>query len=428
MMRVSAFACAVIACFSGCIVGDEEPETLDLEGRGGTAATMTIGPEAIWAGSSFYVSGCGFPYNKQNPVAITLSVTGPQSLTISAGVGSDGCLTGASDLPAGPIGSVATAGSYAITASTSSNTGRITKLSTATFTAIAAPQATCQMQFTAKAPMPVAIQYPATAAVGTNVYSFGGGANGYYTTQAFRYDTTADTWTTLAPLPSQLELPGAASDGNYIYIVGAKDRWAGTTAFKFDPTAGTYTELATSAPLDGWAAQSNARVIHLDGKIYYFGGAPAQWYCTGYPNLAVLDLASNTWTIAAPFPNDFTCMMSSVAHNGAIYAAGGAGLFGGTRSAKTFRYDPAQNTWNDAAIADLPMPRAGSVSGIVNGQWMIAGGDANNSVLSWDPSANRWSSAGTLIAPRTAGAAVVGSSLYVVSNGTTGEMLQGSCK
>jgi len=58
-------------------------------------------------------------------------------------------------------------------------------------------------------------------------------------------------------------------------------------------------------------------------------------------------------------------------------------------------YDPATDTWDDAAIADLPETRSFAASAVYNGKWILAGGDVafsiSTSVIAWDPATNAWS-------------------------------------
>jgi N-acetylneuraminic acid mutarotase len=419
--------CVVLVCLcsvvGGCMVGDP-PEPSIQPNRVGTSTTLAFGPEAIWAGFDVYISGCGYPKgSKSAPTTITLSASGPQTFTLTAGVDANGCLV--DNMNGAPSTTIGPAGTYMVTASVTSNGGKTTVVATGSFTAIAPPSSGCNLQVATRAALPAAISYGTLVAVGGSLYSFGGVVdNSSYSAASFRYDPASDTWSSISPLPAALELPGAATDGTYVYIAGPKDRWSGTTVFRYDPATDSYTELATSTPLSGWAAQSGATVVYLAGNVYYFGGEPAEWYCTGYPHLGIFHVASNTWTDGADYPDgSYTCLTSGVAYSGAIYAGGGAGLFGGTASNKTYRYDPAANAWSDASIADQPAPRTSAASGLVGGRWMLAGGDANESVITWDPSSNRWSLAGTLTSAWGGASTVSGSTFYLLgsaSSGTTG--------
>src|SRR4030095_13947005 len=87
---------------------------------------------------------------------------------------------------------------------------------------------------------------------------------------------------------------------------------------------------------------------------------------------------------------------------------------------KTWRYDPATNTWDDAAIADLPAGRTAAASGTYNGRWLLAGGDVNfaisTSAIAWDPATNTWSNLANMIQARDylAGARA-GQSFYAIA-------------
>jgi hypothetical protein len=128
------------------------------------------------------------------------------------------------------------------------------------------------------------------------------------------------------------------------------------------------------------------------------------------------DIASNTWSTVAPYPDSVGWLMST-SIGGFIYAAGG---ISSTESLKTYRYDPAGNSWNDAAIADLPSTRWSSASDILKGKWVLAGGYSGNIVqntaLQWDPVGNIWSAIDRLPAVRSrmSGATANGVEFYAV--------------
>ena len=103
-----------------------------------------------------------------------------------------------------------------------------------------------------------------------------------------------------------------------------------------------------------------------NGKLYRIGGAiDDSTYTT---EVDVYDIATNTWGTVAPYPAAAAGIMA-VAANGYIYAGGGSN---GIYIAKTYRYDPAANVWDDAAVRDLPTGRAGAATAVLNGAWLIA--------------------------------------------------------
>ena len=71
-----------------------------------------------------------------------------------------------------------------------------------------------------------------------------------------------------------------------------------------------------------------------------------------------------------------TSFASGWTQGGFVYGAGGinssAGSVGFTL--KTYRYDPVANTWDDAAIADLPATRWGAATAFYSPDVVLAGG------------------------------------------------------
>ena len=113
-----------------------------------------------------------------------------------------------------------------------------------------------------------------------------------------------------------------------------------------------------------------------------------------------------------PFANH---NLMAVALGSYIYAGGG-----NASPDKTYRYDPSTDTWDDAAIADLPAGRSSAASGAYNGRWLLAGGDVNfatsNSVIAWDPATNTWNNLPNMVQARdNLEGATAGQSFYAVA-------------
>lgn len=261
----------------------------------------------------------------------------------------------------------------------------------------------------------------ATVVVGNNLYTFGGVSNGAITANSFKFDGT--TWTPITPLPAALEFPTAVTDGTNAYIVGGALVGTGvpqTTLYRYNVAANTYTPLAPfTTPT--W----NQAVAFLNGKIYKWAGTSTSASTNA---MEIYDIAGNTWAPGAVYPLSIS-FVSAFVRNGFIYSAGGIQSVGSVASLKTFRYDPAGNTWDDAAIADLPLTRWGSASSGtgygVNGGWVLAGGYVNGTVaanisttvIRWDPTGNNWVDMPAMPAggdrSRTTGG-ILGASFYVV--------------
>ena len=256
---------------------------------------------------------------------------------------------------------------------------------------------------------PITVLDNAVTSVGGNIYSFGGVSTNIIAT-SFKFDGT--TWTGIAPLPVAVEYPAAVSDGTNVYVLGGSNG-AGvsqTTLSRYNVGTNTYTTLAPfTTPT--W----NHAAAYLNGKIYKFAGSNN----TASTNvLEIYDIASNTWSVGAPYPAAISFVSAFVQGN-FIYAAGGVDSVTNLESAKTYRYDPIANSWNDAAIADLPVSRWGAAAGVYQTDGILAGGYSGNAIsntaISWDAASNTWQNAGTMVGERSrVGGAALGANFYTV--------------
>jgi N-acetylneuraminic acid mutarotase len=266
--------------------------------------------------------------------------------------------------------------------------------------------------WTEQASYPIATSGHAVVSVGGNVYSFGGIVNNAAITNAYKYSPATNTWTPITPLPAPRGWFSAASDGTFIYLLGGVDQNFNTTAtlWRYDPVSNTYN---TSFPPYTIPTYFHASV-YLNGKIYRIAGRAIG---TDF-HVEVYDIATNTWSMAANYPFANHSLMAA-ALGSFIYAGGG-----NASPDKTWRYDPSTNTWDDAAIADLPAGRSAAASGAYNGRWLLAGGDVNfatsNSVIAWDPATNTWNNLPNMVQARdNLEGATAGQSFYAVA-GTSG--------
>ena len=262
---------------------------------------------------------------------------------------------------------------------------------------------------------PIAVLDNAVTSVGSNLYSFAGVSTAIIT-NAYKFDGT--TWTPIAPMPAGLEYPAATTDGTDIYLLGGALVGTGTpqnTLYKYNVAANTYTPLAPFTT-GTW----NHCAVFLNGKIYKFAGTGPATASTNV--LEIYDVASNTWSAGAPYPLSIS-FVSGVAQGNFIYGAGGIQSVGSAPSTKTFRYDPITNTWDDAAIADLPDTRWGAASSFFNGGWAMAGGyvagaataNISNTAVSWDSNTNAWSTLPTKLGERSrVNGAVLNGTFYVI--------------
>jgi N-acetylneuraminic acid mutarotase len=268
-------------------------------------------------------------------------------------------------------------------------------------------------QWQQESSIPVQLIDNTVVAHGDRLYSFGGSrGSGGTGTEAYVYNPATMLWSPIAPLPARRYDAVAVSDGTAIYIVGGNSN-TGTTSLllRYDPAANTYTPLAPSTlPTEYHAA------VLLNGKIYRIGGDD------GYPSynftdsVEVYTIATNSWAPAANYPQRIV-VPAAVALNGYIYSGGGWG----DEPGKTYRYDPASDSWDDDAVADLAVSRAAAATGVYHGRWLIAGGGWGIAPpfyadsLAWDPATNTWTALPDLSQARLwAGGATLSDGFYAI--------------
>ena len=262
--------------------------------------------------------------------------------------------------------------------------------------------------WTERAPYPIATFGNAVVSVGGNVYSFGGIVNNVAITNAYKYNPITNSWSPIASLPAPRGWFSATSDGTDIYLLGGVDQNFNTTAtlWRYDPVSNTYN---TSLPPYTIPTYFHASA-YLNGKIYRIAGRAIG---TDF-HVEVYDIAANTWSMAANYPFANHSLMAAALGN-YIYAGGG-----NASPDQTYRYDPDTNTWDDAAVADLPAGRSAAASGAYNGRWILAGGDVNfaisTSAIAWNPATNTWSDLPNMVQARDyLAGAVAGQSFYAVA-------------
>jgi uncharacterized repeat protein (TIGR01451 family) len=170
-----------------------------------------------------------------------------------------------------------------------------------------------------------------------------------------------------------VELTAVAADPGTGLIYAQED--SGTSYFGYDPRTNAWTERAP-APLD---SGNNGGAAYLGGKIYVV-------YTSNSTELAVYDIASNSWTtIANPLglgTGDIT------AGNGKLYMANGL---------KFIAFDPA--TGITTPLAEPPkFPEGGGGEGfeswgglqVVDGKIYGHQGNGNNGFAVYDIATNSW--------------------------------------
>ena len=225
------------------------------------------------------------------------------------------------------------------------------------------PTATCPPAgWSTASNYPIPVANNVVAVLGNRLLSFGGDS----TRNAYQF-TPSSGWTALPLLPQERSYAAAVADAHQVYIEGGMSNYAyHNTLWAWNPNFGTYQWLA-SAPV----VSVGHALVYLNGKLYRIGGVIANTTEPIYTTeVDVYDIATNTWGTVAPYPAAAAGIMA-VAVGGYIYAGGGNN---GIHIAKTYRYDPVANHWDDAAVHDLPVGRAYAATAVLNGAWLLAGG------------------------------------------------------
>ena len=293
------------------------------------------------------------------------------------------------------------------------------------------------------------------------LYMFGGEDVGAATvTNLTRiYDIGTNTWSTGAPMPDVRAFMASGAYNGKMYLIGGYSTGNVTPAFlqtwEYDVATDSWT---TKSPIPAAVGFGGAASGVLNGHIYVAGGRDAN--VTVINTLWDYDIATDTWTAGANLPAADNVPGGAVV-GGQFYVFGGGNPFSGTsatpgkRAAQTapasgislpattnasYLYDPGSNTWSSGPS----LQQARSFPGGTNiGDTAIAVGgyDGSTTTTSVELSTATGGPCGTatptpvgasptptgtcvagwtpepdILDPRAyAGAAVVGSDLYVVS-------------
>jgi N-acetylneuraminic acid mutarotase len=256
----------------------------------------------------------------------------------------------------------------------------------------------------------------------------------------YEYDAAADKWTKKAPMPRPAHHEALAEYRGKIYVFGgfvapATGNAGGwepiDNAWEYDPAADSWKTLA---PLPGKRGSSVA--VQLNGKVYVIGGATtaegskdvAIGNNTTVKNLTtndVYDIASNTWTSAAPMALGRNHAFAGTV-GGKVYVIGGrvshAFVAASQNTDVVEEYDPATNLWG-AQRAKMPTARSGGGWATYGGKIYVAGGEiATNSVVgafraleAYDPVTNSWTIPSMPMPRHGVAGAMIGNRLHLVS-------------
>ena len=217
------------------------------------------------------------------------------------------------------------------------------------------------------------------------------------------------TWTKQPPMHGARAAHAVVvADGAIFALAGTSALGAPVTSVeRFDGRRwSSESRLPVEGGLNAPAAAALGDRIYVVGGFTGTGNVPAA-------DVHVYDLDTRTWSRAAPLP-------APRGGHAAVVLGGLIHVLGGGNSVETLAihsvYDPATDRWSN--LAPLRRAKGSPAAVVLRGRIYAIGGRSGTSdfgdVEIYDPKANRWSR-GPSIPPRgTAGAAVYGTSIYVV--------------
>ena len=282
---------------------------------------------------------------------------------------------------------------------------------------------------------------PATGSVGGVVYAAGGyngslpgrlspaapvgkagkPAPGTEVNTSYAY-TDATGWTAIAPDLVAVFDGSGVSDGSSFYVIGGYNTAGGvdTATQIYDPGTNSW---ALGAPIPQGVA--GAQAVYYNGKIYVIGGCGDGACATVLNTVQIYDIAGNSWSSGATVPTGVTFGQAG-AIGSYLYYAGGIDQTQ-SETVKAYRYDPAADTWDDAAMADMPDTQWGGGYTVLGTKlFVIDGVTANfatvtNRVFTYDAATDTWATdSPTNVAAYRMQATNAAGALYVVGGSTSG--------
>jgi N-acetylneuraminic acid mutarotase len=264
------------------------------------------------------------------------------------------------------------------------------------------------------APLSVARQEVAVAAVGGRVYVVGGLLAGQTTSDLVEaWDPGLELWETVAPLPLPLHHTTATGVGGKLYVIGGwSDLFATPQAvvLVYDPVTDAW---SSGTPMP--TARGSPAAAALDGDVHVVGG----WNMGSVTAHEVYDPATDTWSTATPLPVPRNHHGAAVV-NGTLYAVGGrVGLgFGVDNRATVHAFEAG--AWSSRA----PMleARSGMAVTALGGRVYVFGGEGDDThpsgcfpdVDAYDPILDAWTARTPMPTPRhLLGAAPLGDCIHV---------------
>ena len=211
------------------------------------------------------------------------------------------------------------------------------------------------------------------------------------------------SWTKKADMPTPRTHLSTSVVNGKIYAIGGSTSWPAPLSIveEYDPVTDTWTKKA-----DMPTPRLSPSTSVVNGKIYAIGGwdvSIVPW--GGFSTVEEYDPTTDTWTKKADMPSPRGGLSTSVV-NGKIYAIGGLPSWPAPLSLSIVeKYDPVTDTWTKKA--DMPSLRGGLSTSAVNGKIYAIGGTVDGSigrstVEEYDPTTDTWTKEADMPTPRYA--------------------------
>lgn len=267
--------------------------------------------------------------------------------------------------------------------------------------------------WTALASLPVPLGEIAVATDGAKIYV----AGGYNTQRTFQiYDIATDRWQSGPALVVGTDNAGVVMSGSTLIVMGGE---AAQTVQLLDGGAASWVTASTLP-----TPRFSSVVEVLGDQVHLVGG----WSFDRSNNVSlasqtVYNLTSHTTDGGAHAGmNTARNHAFSGVIGGKLYVTGGRspGHEGddGQNVAATEVYDPDADTWSP--LADLPTPRSGGASAVVDGKLYVLGGQLPGNTLyktveRFDPSTGQWQKLGDMpVFAAGQRAVAVGGDIYMI--------------
>lgn len=154
------------------------------------------------------------------------------------------------------------------------------------------------------------------------------------------------------------------------------------------PDSGAGTRWEPRAPVQGGPIQETA-VVALDDKVYVIGGFTDA--AQEVSAVRVYDPATDSWSDAAALPMPVHHANAAVV-DGTLYVLGALVTLGFTPVDNVWAYSPETDSWTEKS--PIPVARGSSAIGVIDGKIYVAGGlgeaGAIDNMAVYDPATDGW--------------------------------------